>query len=257
VISETLDTPESHQDERIERLQGLLGHRFRDAELLRTALTHRSAANEGGDSHYERIEFLGDAVLGLAAAEWLFETLSEEPEGRLARLKSYLVSTRALADWGRQLDVGSVLVLGAGEERSGGRDKPSLLADCMEALLGAVYLDAGLDALRGVVRPWLEAAVLREPQLKLQEAKTRLQESLQASGQPLPEYRTVAEHGPPHERTFHVECWVGDRCLGVGDGATKKAAESAAAERAMEYLQRKEAAAAADDEASGAPDFPT
>jgi ribonuclease-3 len=226
--------------ERVEplgRLQRALGHRFRDPDLLRTALTHRSAANERGESHYERLEFLGDAVLGLTAAEWLYETLSQEPEGRLARLKSYLVSTRALADWGRELELGAVLVLGAGEERSGGRDKQSLLADAMEAVLGAVYRDGGLDAVRAVTRSWLADAVQREPQLQRQEAKTLLQESLQACGEPLPEYRLVGEHGPPHERTFQVECWVGTRLVGVGEGSTKKAAERAAAVCALQAMR--------------------
>jgi ribonuclease-3 len=231
--------PDGDQDEgvrggeRLERLQVSLGHRFRDPELLRTALTHRSAAHERGDAHYERLEFLGDAVLGLVAAEWLFGTLPEEAEGRLARLKSYLVSARALADWARELGVGGVLVLGAGEERSGGRDKQSLLADALEAVLGAVYLDGGLDAVRAVVRPRLEPTIEREPQVQRQEAKTMLQEALQARGEPLPEYRLAEELGPPHERTFRVECWVGERFLGAGEGGTKKAAERAAAVQAL------------------------
>jgi ribonuclease-3 len=237
------EAPERDEDtgaqggERLGRLQVSLGHRFHDPELLRTALTHRSAANERGDAHYERLEFLGDAVLGLVAAEWLFETLPEEAEGRLARLKSYLVSTRALADWARELEVGGVLVLGSGEERSGGREKQSLLADALEAVLGAVYLDGGLDTVRAVVRPRLEASIEREPQLQRQEAKTMLQEALQARGDPLPEYRLVAELGPPHERTFHVECWVGERRLGAGEGGTKKAAERAAAEEALRVVE--------------------
>ena len=218
------------------RLQRVLGHAFRDAGLLRTALTHRSAANESGATHYERVEFLGDAVLGLVAAEWLFEKLPEEPEGRLARFKSYVVSTRALAEWARELELGGVLVLGAGEERSGGRDKQSLLADALEAVLGAVYLDGGLPAVREVVRPWLAISIGREPQLARQEAKTVLQEALQSRGEPLPEYRLVDELGPPHERTFRVECWVGELLLGVGEGGTKKAAERAAAEQAIETL---------------------
>jgi ribonuclease-3 len=227
---------ERELDPGLARLQRVLGHAFRDAELLRTALTHRSAANESGATHYERLEFLGDAVLGLAAAEWLFETLPDEPEGRLARFKSYVVSTRALAEWARELELGAVLVLGAGEERSGGRDKQSLLADALEAVLGAVYLDGGLPAVREVVRPWLAVSVGRGPQLARQEAKTVLQEALQSRGEPLPEYRLVDELGPPHERTFRVECWMGERLLGVGEGGTKKAAERAAAEQALETL---------------------
>jgi ribonuclease-3 len=238
--------------ERLDRLQLALGHRFRDAALLQRALTHSSAANERGEEHYERIEFLGDAVLGLIAAEWLYRALPEEPEGRLARLKSFLVSTRTLAEWAREIGIGEALVLGAGEERSGGRAKPSLLADAMEALLGAVYLDAGLEAVRGVVVPRLESSRERHPGLDSLEAKTLLQEALQARGEPLPDYRLLEELGPPHDRTFRVECWVAERRLGAGEGGSKKAAERAAAEAALRTL-REDAARVAGESDAGAP----
>ncbi len=223
-----------------------LGYRFRSPELFDLAVTHRSYANERGTTaHYERLEFLGDAVLGLVAGEWLYENLPDVAEGELSRLKSYLVSAAALGRVARDLGLGDVLRLGIGEERSGGRAKPSLLADSMEAVFGAVYLDGGLRAARGVIVPAIEAAMARRPTRTLADSKTALQEAAQSRGWPLPEYRVTGEEGPDHEKLFTVECWLSGERRGVAQGHSKKIAEQRAAADTLQWLAGLEAAAPA------------
>jgi ribonuclease III len=217
-----------------------LGHRFRHPGLLGLALTHRSFANErGSDEHYERLEYLGDAVLGLVTAEWLFRNHPDLPEGELSRLKAQLVSRGALARHATAIQLGEALRLGVGEERSGGRDKPSLLADSLEAVFGAVYLDAGLPAAARVIHlmlaPMLEAAEGRS-QLLGADAKTRLQELAQARGWELPEYRHTGASGPDHSRLYQVECWLEGNQVGAGEGSSKKLAEQRAAFDALARL---------------------
>lgn len=216
-----------------------LGHVFADLELLRRALTHRSWLHESGgagDAHYERLEFLGDSVFGLLTAEWLFERFPESAEGELAKLKSVLVSASVLDRHARRLGIGAVLRLGIGEERTGGRRKASILADAMEAVLGAVFLDGGLPAARTVVRPLLEAA-LADRHLDRPDAKTELQELAQARGWPLPSYRIVGEEGPDHRKTFTVECRVGELAPVTAAGPSKKVAEQQAAVVALGQLR--------------------
>jgi len=225
--------------------QRRLGHRFRRRELIARALTHRSFAHERGDEeHYERLEFLGDAVLGTLAAEWVFVTFPDRPEGQLSQLKSYLVSETVLARRGEELELGPLLNLGVGEERSGGRSKTSLLADAMEALIGAVYLDGGLKAARKVVLPLLEEASERRAELGYVDAKTRVQELAQSRGWSLPEYRLVAAEGPDHRKLFRVECWVDGVRAGSGEGGSKKLAEQRAAAEALAALAAEPDAAA-------------
>ena len=223
-------------------LEEALGYRFRDRELLGLALTHRSHANERGlPEHNERLELLGDAVLGLVVADWLFRAHPELPEGELSKRKSYLVSAPALAGFAAGLGVGRALRLGVGEERSGGREKPSLLADTLEALLGAVYLDGGVEPVRRIVAPFLEHVVERRSRVLETDAKTRLQEELQGRGWPLPEYRLIAETGPDHAKSFVVECRIRDRPAGRGEGRSKKVAEQSAAAEALEGILAAEA----------------
>jgi ribonuclease-3 len=217
-----------------------LGHRFRRPELLRLALTHRSKANEDGrEEHYERLEFLGDAVLGLVTADWLYASHRDLPEGELSKMKAQLVSRTALALHAQALELGPALRLGVGEERSGGRTKPSLLADSMEAVLGAVYLDGGLVAAAKVIEAMLgaqaAAAALSARHLGA-DAKTALQEAVQALGWPLPDYRVTGATGPDHSKLFTVECWVAGRRASAGEGATKKTAEQRAAADALARL---------------------
>lgn len=223
-------------------IEKALGYRFRHVDLLERALTHRSYANERGlPEHNERLELLGDAVLGLVATEWLYRYHPELPEGDLSKRKSYLVSAPALAGFASRLGVGEALLLGVGEERSGGRRKPSLLADALEALLAAVYLDGGIEPVRRIVTRFLEGVVEERPRALEADAKTRLQEELQARGWELPRYMTLQEEGPDHAKRFTVECRVRERFTGRGEGRSKKVAEQRAAAEALEALLAAEA----------------
>jgi ribonuclease-3 len=220
-------------------LEDALGHRFKKQDLLTLALTHRSYAYETETpEHNERLEFLGDAVLGLVAGEWLYRRHPVQPEGELSKLKSHLVSSRVLAHYGETVGVGEAIRLGVGEERSGGRSKESLLADATEALFGAIYLDAGLDAVRRVIEPMLETGLTETPNTVALDSKTRLQEQAQARGWALPSYHLVAESGPDHQKRFTIECHLEGERWGCGEGGSKKAAERRAAAEALEALER-------------------
>lgn len=216
-------------------LEKRLGYRFKDPSLLETALTHRSYAHEQETgSHYERLEFLGDSVLGLVAGDWLFHRFPELPEGELSKRKAHLVSRPVLARHATGLDLGGEIRLGVGEERSGGRTKASLLADVWEAILGAVYLDGGLEPAARLIRPLLEDGTDRRGPA---DPKTRLQEVLQARGRGLPEYVLAEEAGPDHAKRFTVHCVIEGDNHGTGVGRSKKLAEQAAAAAALEALE--------------------
>jgi ribonuclease-3 len=208
-----------------------------DPQLLERALTHRSYAYEhGGLPTNERLEFLGDAVLGLVVTDALYSTHPDLPEGSLAKLRASVVNTRALADVARTLELGRWLRLGRGEEVTGGRDKNSILADTMEAVLGAVYLDRGIAAVTGVVRalfdPLMRAASEEGAAL---DWKTALQELGAARGLGVPAYR-IAESGPDHAKSFVAEVAMGGEVCGSGSGRSKKEAEQNAAEAAYAAL---------------------
>ena len=222
----------SQRDELAERL----GYRFRDPDRLAAALAHRSWSHEQGRAEdNERLEFLGDAVLGLIAAEWLFHRYPERPEGDLARLKAWLVSEASLSRHAVTLGLGDRVRLGANEERLGGRAKSSILADALEAVFAAVWLDGGLVAARAVVERFLvEAEATREAGEP--DAKTRLQELAQAAGWMLPAYTIVEESGPAHDKRFICEVAVCGEPAGRGDGRTKKEAQQRAAAAALERL---------------------
>ena len=218
-------------------LEAALGHEFKDRSLPRLALTHSSFSNEQGqEDNYERLEFLGDAVLGLATSQWLYFRFPEEPEGRLAKLKSFLVSSPVLADFARSIELGTHLLLGVGEERSGGRDKSSILADSMEALFGAIYLDAGLEPARALIDQVLERGLQRRSKIRPADSKTHLQELSQGAGYGLPTYKLTEETGPDHDKRFTVECSLDGRLIGRATGRSKKNAEQAAASAALESL---------------------
>ncbi len=220
-------------------LQDRLGHHFADPELLAAALTHRSWAHERGEGPtYERLEFLGDAVLTLIAAGWLYRRFPQSPEGELSQLKGYLVSEPVLARAAEGLRLGQALRLGIGEDRSGGRQKSSLLADALEAVVGALFLDGGLLSVERFVESLLEEALAGQTTTSPQDAKSRLQEVLQARGATLPRYEHVASEGPDHERSFTVECWLGEILAGVASGPSKKAAERRAAAAALAFVER-------------------
>jgi len=229
-------------------LERRLGYRFHDSRLLERALTHRSHAQEAGlAEHYERLEFLGDAVLGLCAAERLYRTRHEDAEGELSRLKSWVVSAEPLARYAEEISLGDELRVGVGEERTGGRRKRSLLADALEAVFGAVYLDGGALAARAVVGRYLERTLDQLPQARA-DAKTRLQEMAQARGWELPVYAVAAESGPDHAKHFEIEVHLRGEVLGRGTGRSKKEAQQSAAAAALERFPPEEPIRAADDE---------
>lgn len=219
-------------------LESRLGYRFRDPWLLETALTHRSHRHEQGHApvDYERLEFLGDALLGFVVAERLYREDDEAPEGVLSRRRQALVRTSTLADVSRAMGLGESVRLGRGEDATGGRDKPSLLADLFEAVLGAVYLDGGIRAGRAFVRRHLGRRIDAAGRQDVDEPKTQLQEVMQARLQRTPRYRIVSTSGPDHAMTFEVEVLVGRRVLARGRGSNRKRAEKDAARRALSDL---------------------
>lgn len=218
-------------------LEKRLGYRFKRLDLLELALTHRSWANEQGiPEHYERLEFLGDAVLGLIASDWLYANHPELPEGELSKNKAQLVSRDTLAKRARELGLGEALRIGVGEDRSGGRTKSSLLADSMEAVFGALYLDGGLEVARKAILPMLSGGLHELSQQAVTDAKTQLQEVAQALGWGLPEYRLIDSLGPDHSKIFVVECWLEGELGGKGEGPSKKLAEQRAAADALAKL---------------------
>jgi ribonuclease III len=231
-------------------LEEVLGHQFQRPELLQQALTHTSQAREleslnpseirVGDN--EQLEFLGDAVLGLITTEELFHRFPHFREGELSKLRAHLVSEKHLIHVAQQLDLGFYLRLGRGEEKSGGRKKTAMLVDALEAVLGAIYVDGGMETartfvLRQIVTPELER---NGNTLPVTDYKSALQEKLQAGGRPQPNYVLVKEHGPDHSKTFTVEARLHDNgkaaFVSRAEGSTKKNAEQDAARQALEYL---------------------
>ena len=217
-----------------------IGYAFREERLLREALTHKSYSNEHPETasiHNERLEFLGDAVLDMVVSQRIFLDYPRLPEGELTRIRAEVVSEPALAAVARRMAIGDYLWLGRGEERSGGRQKESLIANAVEALLGAIYLDGGLESVRLVVDRFFAAAIeeafCRKSGI---DYKTRLQEVLQARQGSPPAYRLVRAEGPDHDRTYTIEVLHGGRSIGAGSGVTKKAASQQAARQALAAL---------------------
>jgi len=211
-----------------------LGHVFRDPALLRQALTHRSF----GTPHNERLEFVGDAVLNCVVARSLYERFPDTPEGDLSRARASLVNQESLARVARRLELGDALRLGEGEVRSGGRERASILADALEAVFGAVFVDAGFEVARGVIDA-AYADVLRDadPTALAKDPKTRLQEWLQARRMTVPEYVVLATHGEAHAQRFEVECRIAELGIAtVGMGTSRRAGEQAAAAEALRTL---------------------
>jgi ribonuclease-3 len=216
---------------------GGFGHRFADPARLEQALRHRSV----GAPHNERLEFLGDAVLALLIAEALHQRWPQADEGALTRARSALVRESNLADIARALDLGDRLQLGPGELKSGGKHRDSILADALEAVVGAIYLDGGLDACRAVALPWFEAGLAAMPTGKVdKDPKTRLQEWLQARQWPRPEYDLLEARGPDHARHFRVRARAGEPPTEVeGEGTSLRHAEQAAAAALLDALDQR------------------
>jgi ribonuclease-3 len=221
-------------------MQRSLGVRFHDLGVLREALTHRSYLNEIHQAwpSNERLEFLGDAVLGIVTTDFLFQRFSDVGEGELTNLRSALVRTETLARFAQSINLGQFLFLGRGEELSAGRKRPGGLACGFEALLGALYLDQGYEYVQQFILRFVEPELSSVLAGRLHKnAKSMLQEAVQASMQQTPTYHLVEEAGPDHAKSFTVEVRVGSRVLGIGRDRSKRGAEQAAAELALASLQ--------------------
>jgi len=228
-----------------------LGYKFSTRELLERALTHSSAVPElraAGveEAGYvllprdnERLEFLGDAVLELLTSEYLLSTFPEWSEGQLSKSRARIVNASSLEAAARRLGLGEHLRLGRGEEKTGGREKQTLLADAFEAVIAAIYLDGGLGAAREVLRKILFEQALEERGERIADSdrKSALQELLQGQGKPPAEYRLAGESGPDHQKVFQIEVWIDGEYMATGEGSTKKEAEQRAARRALEQLE--------------------
>jgi ribonuclease-3 len=227
----------------LKKLENALGYTFNDIALLEEALTHSSYANEHqkeGIRDNERLEFLGDAVLGLSVVESLFRAEDRLPESEMARLKSFLVSKTVLSDIARTLSIGQFLRLGKGELRTGGRDKDNILADAMEAIFGAIYIDGGFHEAKAVILKLLKERI--HEALRTREAhdfKTVLQELTQDRFGVLPEYSVVKEEGLEHKKTYVVEVMIKGEKMGEGRGRSKKEAQMMAAKKAIGKLKKK------------------
>jgi ribonuclease III len=248
---------ESHREERtsariipfgaeFEPLERTIGYRFRDHGLLEHALTHRSRVHEdasGGVFDNESLEFLGDSILGFIIADMLFREFPQHNEGQKSKLKASIVSAASLARLGDRINLGAYLILGRGEEKTGGRRKLALIADCYEALIAAIYLDGGMDPTRAFVERQFADLIVEARRTGAEAAftedyKSALQEWLQSRDRGLPAYRLAAEVGPPHRRRFEVEVLVGGHPLARADGSSKKEAAQAAAKAALALLNQ-------------------
>ena len=229
-------------EEMLARLENEIGYFFRDRNLLRRAMTHRSYANEQAEPrppHNEALEFLGDAVLEFLISAWLLELYPTQTEGTLSKMRAYTVSAVNLQKQAARLQLGNYLLLNRGEEKTGGRNKMALQVDAYEALLAAIYLDRGIEAARDFVRrEFAETLAEIDPQdLTATDYKTALQERLQSVGLPTPQYEIVESLGPDHRRIFRVELRVNGQCFATGEGATIKGAHQAAARAALDVFE--------------------
>jgi ribonuclease-3 len=218
-----------------EPLEAVIGYRFKNPGLLKQALSHKSYASESGSGIYnERLEFLGDSVLAAVVAHQLYAEYPDDPEGHLSKKKSLLVSRPSLAAWAEELALGTYLYLGVGEETTGGRTRQSLLANALEALLGAMYLDGGYDAAASFIRTWCSR---KHGSLLETDHKSRLQELLQKRYKSPPNYELAAADGPDHDKTFSIVVRIATKELGRGTGKNKKEAEQNAALDALSRMK--------------------
>lgn len=221
-------------------LETKLGVSFRDPELLKLAMVHSSAAQERASKQSnEQLEFLGDAVLQFIVTAALYERYPGAPEGRMTRARASVVSGRHLARKAKALELGDYIELGRGARKSGGQEQPSILADTMEAVIAAIYLDGGMQAAREFVMRLLEDDIGKAMERKsIADAKSRLQELLQMDGPVTIQYNTTGQDGPPHNRTFTVTLIVDNRILSTGTGKSKKEAEQNAAKNALDSMKK-------------------
>ncbi|TVY08816.1 ribonuclease III [Paenibacillus cremeus] len=224
----------------LKHLQAELHLPFRNSDLLRQAFTHSSYVNEHRIGHFkdnERLEFLGDAVLELTVSEYLFDKYPDRPEGELTKLRASIVCEPSLVGFAEQLEFGSYVLLGKGEELTGGRTRPALLADVFESFIGALYLDQGLEVVRSFLQKHMFPFLPTQGKLLTADYKTFLQEHTQQHNMGPIEYKIVDERGPAHEREFVAEVYIHEHLLGRGSGRSKKEAEQHAAEEALATLK--------------------
>ncbi|MCC2258440.1 ribonuclease III [Intestinimonas aquisgranensis] len=224
----------------MEKLEEKLGYTFHDRRLLENALTHSSYANENkskGETSNERLEFLGDSVLGMVVADHLYRTHPDMPEGELTRTRAALVCEDSLVEVAAQLELGQYLKLGRGEDAGGGRKRPSIQADAVEAVIAAVYLDGGIGSARKLITNFILTNNEREQEGAVRDFKTALQELVQRESGRVLSYRLMGESGPDHAKVFSVEVDLNGRPIGAGEGRSKKEAEQNAAKAAMAKLK--------------------
>lgn len=220
--------------EGLKELQDKIAYAFKDERLLKQALTHSSFANEQKINklgNYERLEFLGDAVLELVTSEFLFKENKDMPEGQLTRLRASMVCEPALAYCARDIELDKYILLGRGEESTGGRKRDSIISDVMEAVIGAIFLDGGIDEAKRFINGFVLSDL--EDKILFLDSKTLLQEEIQKYSTTQLRYELVREQGPDHDKEFSVEAYLGDKLIGIGTGKTKKAAEQQAAYKAL------------------------
>ena len=238
-MNKSTSTLDKTRKEELTRFCKKLDLHFKNFELLDQAFHHRSLTNEKKNiKNNERLEFLGDSVLGMVTAAYLYNTL-ENPEGDLAKIKSQVVSEKALAYFANEFGIDKLLILGRGEEMTGGRTKPAILADCMEAVIGAYYLDSGYKAAEKYVLSFITKAVKDVIQNGMKDFKTLLQEIYQKEYKECPVYELIGKTGPDHDQTFEVVVYLGKTKIGPCKGKSKKEAEQNVAKLAIDYLNSK------------------
>lgn len=219
----------------MKELEKNIGYSFRNKELLELALSHSSYANEKhGRQDNERLEFLGDSVLGFITAEYLFSTLENRPEGELTKLRANAVCEKSLAVFANEINLGDYILLGKGEMMTGGRERPSILSDAFESVIAAIYLDGGMEEAKKFVLRFVSTSTTDT--VKATDYKTMLQEVIQKNPDEHLTYCLVAESGPDHNKEFTVEVYLNSNCIGTGKGHSKKKAEQAAAREALELM---------------------
>lgn len=213
-----------------------INYTFKNKELLATALTHSSYANECGGAFNERLEFLGDSVLGMITAEYFFRNHKTIPEGELTKLRAATVCEKSLFGFAKQIDLGSFILLGRGELNTGGRERPSILSDAFEAVIAAIYLDGGMECAKEFVLRFVKDSEKHTGESAFKDYKTILQEIIQRNPEERLEYVLVGERGPAHDKTFEVEIHLNSNIIGKGTGHSKKLAEQAAAGEALKLM---------------------
>ncbi len=223
----------------LSQLQEKIGINFSDEKILLKAITHKSYAYEKGTESNERLEFLGDAILNLIVTEFLYGNFPELEEGDMSKLKSRLVGIEILYKIGKKLNIGEFLLLGRGEEKTAGREKKRLIGSAVEAVIASIYIEKGFEQAEEIVIRWIKPFIknIRKGEEVSKDWKSILQEFVQKSKWSLPEYRVAKEIGPPHNRKFKIELWIGERKISSGTGNSKKEAQQKAARNALKRMQ--------------------